>query len=209
MASGCLAKVVFSDARHNFLLHGLAAVGVLLFTPVIFGLSGLNARMAAQPMEIVSAVIGTILMTPVFMPEQNENIRDVVCARKTSHILVCFLRLLLAAILAVLLTGVLALWMRHSGSEVSLRLFAGAAGNALALGSLGFFASAVGDNAVIGYMTAFSYFFADLFLREKLGVFDLFTFSQGKTAVNLWLYVTAAVLVSAALAFRRLSALRS
>ena len=74
MASGCLAKVVFSDARHNFLLYGLAAVGVLLFTPVIFGLSGLNARMAAQPMEIVSAVIGTILMTPVFMPEQNETL---------------------------------------------------------------------------------------------------------------------------------------
>lgn len=205
MVSGCLAKVVYSDVRHNFLPHYLAAASVLLAAPVIFGLSELSERMAALPMETLSPIIGAVLMTPVFMPEQSESISDVVRSKKTSHTLVCFLRLMCSAVLALALVGALALYMRHSGSQVTARLFAGAAGSALALGSLGFFAAAVGDNAVIGYMAAIAYFIMDLFLRGKLGVFDLFTFSGGGTSVSPWLYVTAAALTAAALLYRRLA----
>lgn len=203
MVSGCLAKVVSSDVRHNFLPHYLAAVGLLLITPVVFGLAGLSERMAAQPLEIISPLIGTVLMTPVFMPEQNEVICDVVRSKKTSHILVCFLRLVCAVVLTVALVGLLSAYMRYNESKVTARLFLSAAGSGIALGSLGFFAAAVGDNSVIGYMVSLSYLLMNMFMRSKLGVFDLFTFTGGKTDVNIWLYVTAVVLVALALLLRR------
>ena len=62
MVSGCLARIAYSDVRHNFLPHYLAAVGVLLITPVIFGLSELTAQMAAQPLEIMPLLMGIILL---------------------------------------------------------------------------------------------------------------------------------------------------
>lgn len=205
MASGCLAKVVCSDVKHNFLIHYLAAAGVLAIAPVLFGLSGLSERMAALVLEILSPVIGTILMTPVFMPEQNEGILDVVRSKKTSHTTICFLRLLCSAAVTVALMAILAGIMRYNDSQVTLRIFVGAAGSAAALGSLGFFAAAVGDSAVAGYMVSAAYFLMNLFLRDKLGVFSLFNFSGGKTEINLWLYAAAAVLVVIALVFRRLA----
>ena len=203
MVSGCLAKVVFSDAKHNFLIHYLAAVILLLAAPIVFGFSGLDERMAAIPLEIISPVIGMVLMTPVFMPEQNENIYDVVKSKKLSHTLVCFMRIILAAILTIAIVGVLALYMRSCDSQVTARLFAGTIGSALALGALGTFCAAVGDNAVIGYMVSISYIVMDLFMRTKLKKFDLFTFTDGGTKVNLWLYAAAAVLVISALIWRK------
>ncbi|MBQ4466124.1 MAG: hypothetical protein II916_09210 [Oscillospiraceae bacterium] len=203
MVSGCLAKVVFSDARHNFLVHDLAAAALLLAAPVVFGLSGLNERMAAVPLEMLAPVIGTILMTPVFSPEQNESIYDVVKSKKISHTLVCCLRILLAAVLTAVLVGALAFYMRCSDSQVTARLFAGALGSALALGALGTFFAAVGDNVVIGYMVSISYLVMNLFLRKKLEPFDLFTFSDGGTAVDPWLYAAAVILILSALLWRR------
>ena len=203
MVSNCLAKVVYSDVRHNFLLHYLAAIVALAVTPVIFGLSELNEKMAAQPLEIMSPIFGMILMTPIFLPEQNESISDVVRSKKTSHILVCFLRLLCSLLLTIALVGILALYMRYNDSKVTARLFAGAIGGALALGSLGFFSSAVCDNAVTGYMVSASYLLMNMILREKLWIFDMFSFSEGKTEINSWLYLSALVLIILALLFRK------
>ena len=203
MASGCLVKVVCSDVRHNFLVHYIAAVGALILSSAVFGFAELDERMAAQPLELLSPIIGVILMTPVFLPEQNEGVYDVVRSKKTSHILVCFLRLMCSVLLTTGLVGALSVYMKFNDSQVTLRLFAGAAGSGLALGSLGFFAAAVGDSTVVGYMVSVAYLLMDMFMREKLKVFNLLNFSCGKTEINTWLYVTAAVLIAAALLFRR------
>lgn len=203
MASGCLAKVVFSDAKHNFLIHYLAAVVLLLAAPAVFGFSGLDERMAAIPLEIISPVIGMILMTPVFMPEQNESIYDVVKSKKISHTLVCLLRIILSAALTAALVGALALCMRCNDSQVTARLFVSTIGSAIALGALGTFCAAVGDNAVIGYMVSISYLVMDLFMRTKLKKFDLFTFTDGGTKENPWLFAAAVILVLAALIWRK------
>ncbi|MBQ8967549.1 hypothetical protein [Ruminococcus sp.] len=204
MASGCLAKVVFSDAKHNFIIHYLAAIGLLLVSPVVFGFSGLDERLAAIPLEMLAPILGIILMTPVFMPEQNESIYDVVRSKKISHTLVCLLRILLSAVIIALLVGGLSLHMYHSGSQVTARVFASALISALTLGALGTFASALGDSSIIGYMVSASYFVLNMLLHNKLKKFDLFTFTDGGTKVNLWLAAAAAILVFAALLWRKI-----
>lgn len=203
MVSGCLAKVVYSDAKHNFLIHYLLALGVLLVTPILFGLNNLDERLSAQPLEIMVPLIGIILMTPIFMPEQNESIRDVVRARKTSYYLVCFLRLLVAAVIMTVMTAAIVLYMKRCGSAVTFRHFAGAAASAAALGSLGFFAAALSDNAVTGYMAALIYYIINFFLKEKLGVFFLFSMTFGSFSEKKWLIITAIALTAAAFIVRK------
>ena len=208
MASGCLAKVVSSDVKNNFLLHYAAALGVVLLSPVMFGLSELDARTAAQPLEYLLPIMGIILMTPVFMPEQNESIRDVVRSKKTSYLLICFLRLLCSAALILLLSGGMILYMKHCRSQVTVRHFACAVSGALALGSVGFLAAAVRDNVIAGYMAAVIYYISSLFMKEKMGRFYLFSMTGGSFREKKTLFVMAAVLVASGFIYKHLRDMR-
>lgn len=203
MVSSCLVKVVCLDIKHNFILHYLLATGIVLATPILFGISELNEKMAAQPLEMVSSIIGIVVLTPIFMPEQNKSIYDLVKSKKTSHTLVCFLRLICSAFIAVLLIGILALLMKYNSSDISIRLYMSALSSAFALGSLGLFVSSSGNNVIIGYMVSITYFTMNLFMRNKLNIFDLFTFTDGGNKVNLWLYVFSSVLTILALLNRK------
>lgn len=204
MVSGCLAKIVFSDTKHNYLLHYLAALGVVLLTPVIFGVSRLDERLAAQPLEFFLPLMGAILMPAVFMPEQNESIRDVVRSKKTPYPGVCFMRLLCGAVFITVLTGAFVLYMKSMDSVVTMRLFAGSLASTFALGAAGFFASAVSDNVIVGYMTAVIYYICNFGLKDKLGVFFLFSMTTGSFDEKKWLCILSVVLIAAGFALRRL-----
>lgn len=205
MVSGSLAKVVFSDIKHNFLIHYLLALGFIVITPLIFGISELNERMSAQPLEMMSSAIGIITLTPIFLPEQNKSIRDLVRAKKTSHELICVLRTLCSIFVIIVLVGILAVYMKYNDSDVSLKLFISAVSGAFALGGLGYFMSAAGDNVIIGYMVSATYFIMNLFLRSKLDIFDLFTFTDGNNQVNIWLFIFSLIMIISAILYRKIS----
>lgn len=204
MVSGCLAKIVSSDTRHNYLLHYLAALGVVLLTPVIFGVSRLDELLAAQPLEFFLPLMGAILMPAVFMPEQNESIREVVRSKKTPYLGVCFMRLLCGVVFITALTGAFVLYMKSMDSVVTMRLFAGSLASTFALGAAGFFASAVSDNVIVGYMTAVIYYICNFGLKDKLGVFFLFSMTTGSFEEKKWLCILSVVLVVSGFVLRRL-----
>lgn len=206
MVSGCLAKVVFSDIKHNFLIHYLLAIGFIIITPIVFGISELNERMSAQPLEMMASIIGIVTLTPVFLPEQNKSIRDLVRAKKTSHELVCIMRTLCSTLVIFLLVGLLAVYMKYNESDVSVRLYFSAISGAFALGGLGYFMSAVGDSVTVGYMMSASYFIMNLFLRSRLDIFDLFTFTDGGNQVNIWLYIISLILIIFSIVYRKITA---
>lgn len=204
MASGCLARVVSSDVKHNFLIHYLAAAAVLLLTPVIFGLAELDRGMAAIPLETTPPLMGLILLTPLFSPEQNEGILDTVRSKKTSRQLVTGMRTLCALAVLALLIAALGGYMKYNSCDVTPEMCAGAFAGAAALGALGFFSSAVTDNLIVGYMVSVMYFLMDLFLRNKLGKFCLMSMSCNIKGSKPVLAIAAVVLIAAAVLFRRI-----
>ena len=76
-------KILSENLKHNFLVHFILAVIIAVLTPVVFSISSLDARASAQPLEMILPFIGVILLTPVFLPEQNKEIRDVIRSKKT------------------------------------------------------------------------------------------------------------------------------
>ena len=204
MLSSCLARVVSSDVKHNFLIHYLAAAAVMLATPVLFGLAELDSRMAAQPLELMPPLMGLILLTPLLSPEQNEGISDTVRSKMTSRQLVACTRIVCSLLVLALFTGALSVYMRYNDCDVTLKMFAGAFAGAAALGALGFFVSAVTDNVIAGYMVTIMYYIMDLFLKEKLGKFCLMSMSSNIKGSKPVLAVSAAVLIAAALFFRKM-----
>ena len=204
MASGCLARVVSSDVRHNFLIHYIAAAAVLLMTPVIFGLAELDRSMAALPLETMPPLMGLILLTPLLSPEQNEGILDTVRSKKMSRQLVTGLRVLCSLAVLAILIAALGGYMKYNSCDVTLGMCAGAFAGAAALGALGFFSSAVTDNVIVGYMVSVMYFFMNLFLRNKLGRFCLMSMSCNIKGSKPVLAAAALVLIAAAMLFRRI-----
>ena len=203
MASGCLARVVSSDARHNFLIHYLTAAGVMLLTPVIFGLSALDRELSAQPLEFMPPLAGLILLTPLFMPEQYDGIGDTVRSKRMSRQLVTAMRLLCSAVILAVLTGLLWTAMKLGDCDITAKMYGSAFIGALMLGSVGFFLSAVTDNAIVGYMTGMMYFLMSLLMRDRMGRFCLMPMTARVSGSTSVLLVTALVLIVGGMAYRR------
>lgn len=202
MASCSLARVVCSDVRHNFLMHYLAAAAVVVLSPAFFSVSELNPRQAAQPLEVIISLIGVIMMTPVFLPEQNESIRDVVRSKKTPYLLVCMLRLIFSMMIMTVFIALFVVYMKHSSSDVSFRHFLGTVASAAALGAIGFFASGISNNIIIGYMASLFYYIMNFSLKDKLGVFYIFSMINGSFEEKKWLFGISTVLIIATFGFK-------
>lgn len=77
-----LLKITKTNLRRFFPPFFAAALGIALLTPAVFGITDLNFTAAAQPLEMMLSTSGAALLTPVFFPEQQENIRDVIRSKK-------------------------------------------------------------------------------------------------------------------------------
>lgn len=190
-------KIISVNLRHNFLPHLLLALVIALFTPVIFGISSLNGREAAQPLEMMLSLTGPVLLTPIFLPEQNENIRDLIRSKRIDHLVVCFIRLLYSVFFLAVIFAVFTLIMYRSETAVTLRHFVGGFGSALFLGALGFFCAGVSMNAVIGYMVSMIYYISNFAMKDELKELYLFSMSAGSFHEKYWLLSCSAVLFAA------------
>lgn len=172
-----LGKIVSVNLRRNFLPHLLAAVLVMTALTMLMGISALNERQAAQPVEMTMPLVGAILLTPVFHPEQDEAVRDVVRSKKTSYHAVCAMRVIYSVLFLAILCGGFVSIMYLCESAVTLRHFVGGFASGVFLGAVGFFFAGVSGNVIVGYMAAFIYYVADFAFGKKL-LLDMFSMTS-------------------------------
>ncbi len=189
------AKILGVNLSRNFLPYLLTAFAIVLLAPVICGISGLQGEYAAQPLERFLCLSGPVLLTPVFWPEHNENIRDVIRARKTDYLTVCALRVVSSLFALAFFYGGFVLVMRICESEAGILHFVGGYASALFLGAMGFCAAGGFDSPVAGYMVSMVYYILNFVLKEKLGPWFLFSQSMGSFEEKYWLLGSSAVLI--------------
>lgn len=204
MEFGLWVKIARVNLRHNFLPCMLAALAVALCTPVVFEISSLDRKLAAQPLEMLLSLSGAVLLTPVFLPEQDENICDLVRSKKISYLSVCALRAAYSAIALALLIGGFTLLMRGCESAVTWEHFFGAFASAFFLGALGLLGASISKNVTVGYMAAMIYYIMNFALKEKLKDFYLFSISAGDGGGKLFLTAAAVLLAAAAFGWKSL-----
>lgn len=192
-------KILSVNLRRNFLPHFVVAVIIALLTPVVFSISSLDAKAAAQPIEMLLSLTGTVLLTPIFLPEQNENIRDLIRSKRTDYLNICIMRLIYSVFALAVIIGGFVLVMNFCESDVTIRHFIGGFATALLLGSIGFFSAAISENAPVGYMSSLIYYIANIGLKDKLGKLYLFSMSAGSFEEKYWLYTSSVFLFTAGL----------
>lgn len=178
----------------------------LLFVAVSDGFisfKGLESAQAAKVMEMYAAFVGILLLTPLFMPEQDKEIWDLERSKALDMWKVYLPRLILA-LTGCLFTVSLFVWRIRSGGgafEADI-LFRGACCEILFLGSIGFFASAVTNQVVLGYMAAVVYFVMNLSGGKYLGKLALFQMMRGEYGTWVYWLAGAVVLLAAGIAVR-------
>ncbi|MDE5755250.1 MAG: hypothetical protein K2H89_12040 [Oscillospiraceae bacterium] len=183
-------KILCVNLKHNFLIHFFVAVIIAMLTPVVFSIYSLNATASAQPLEMLLPFVGTVLLTPVFLPEQNEEIRDVIRSKKTDYLTVCLIRVVYSILAIAVITAVFVLVMRWCACDVTMKHFLGSFASSLFMGVVGFVVAGLSSNVSAGYMAAMVYYTANIGLKDKLGVFFLFSmYSDGEFSIKYWLIV--------------------
>lgn len=174
--------------------HLFIALVIAFFTQALFGIASLDAREAAQPLERLLSLTGTVLLTPIFLPEQNENIRDLIRSKRTDYLAVCVVRLIYSIFFLAVIMGVFTYVMRCCESAVTVRHFVGGFATALFLGSLGFFFAGISQNTIVGYMISMIYYITNFGIKDELKDLYLFSMSAGSFTEKYWLIGGSAVL---------------
>jgi hypothetical protein len=157
----------------------LLAAALLAVFPLFFGVQYLNAVSAASFLERFVALAGIVLLVPIFAPEQDHNILDIVRARMLPQTCIILIRLALSLACLFALITILALIMKSGECTFPLWPFtAGTFITALTLGSVGFAGAGLTNNVVTGYCLSFLLWFANFTLRDKLGLWYLFSMTR-------------------------------
>jgi hypothetical protein len=178
----------------------LIAVLLLALTPIIFSISNLDFTSAVRICEQFVALIGVIILVPVFSPEEESGIRETVEAKYTSQLYIYIIRIIMAvtAIAALISLGIFILLM-YGGSFKAGILLAGTFATALFLGTLGLFAAASRQIAA-GYMVPIVYFILDMMTKGKYTKnFYLFSLMNNSFREKYHLLGAAVILIVMAL----------
>ena len=192
-----LGKILSVNLKNNFLIHFLLSIAVAVLTPVVFTISSLGSRASAQPLEMLLVFIGMIMLTPIFQPENNEEIRDVIRSKKTSYLFVCMIRVLYSVFAIFLITALFVLLMKHNECDVTWRHIIGGGASALFLGTVGFAFSGLSGSVSAGYMASFVYYAANIGLKDKLGICFLFSmYSKDNFNDKFWLIALSVIIIA-------------
>ena len=149
--------------KNHYVGHLAAALLFCLLAPVIVGMEALNRYQAGQVLDMYFSLLGIVLLTPLFMPEQNKDIRDLLASKEYPVRNVQLLRLLQAGLGLALMN--LFILFRMKLGECTFPFgtyFLCAMASCIFLGGLGIFAYGITDNLIAGYMIPLGYYMAAL-----------------------------------------------
>ena len=196
-----IARINF---RHNTFLSIVVSAVIIMITPMIFGTSNLDKMASAVPLEMFVSLIGIVLLTPIFQPEQNREIADVVLPKRVSIDIIYLIRTGYLFVSLIALLAFVCAYMRMQKSDVTLLLLVGTAANSVFLGSLGMLTSALTDNTVIAYMIPLVYYMLNYGAGGKLGNYDLFSMRVLNFQPKVWLLTTGILLIFVSILIKRL-----
>lgn len=196
-------KLAVSFLRHQYKLHLLLTAALCLLSGCIMSFRNLDAVQSAAVMERYAILSGIFLMAPLFMPEQD---RDIWLLERSKAMPVCrlyLIRILLAVfLLLAVLGGFQAVMYLGNSSFDGRALLRGAFSEALFLGSIGFFVSAVTNQVILGYMVSFIYYVVNMGGAKYFGKFGLLQMLRGNEGFWYWQASAALLLISAGILLR-------
>lgn len=172
-------KIAKVNWKHNLWPHVIVGVLLCVCSPLVMGVENLEESQVAKILELYLSFLGMILLIPLFLPDTNKDVRDLIASKKVPIIGIRIVRMLEALlILVVLLCAYLAALKCGNCQFHFETCFYAAFATCLFQGGLGVLLYSVIDNIALAYMIPFLYYIISMGGGSKyLGKFWLAGYS--------------------------------
>lgn len=196
-------QILKVNLKHNLVPHILITLMLFLVAPVIMGVENLNQVQTARVMEIYVSLFGIILCIPLFMPDQDKDIRDLLRSKKESMIKIQFIRIIEAVFFLSIIIALFLLSLKYGQCEFYFgRYFYGTLANSIFLGGLGIITFSIVDNLAVAYMIPILYYILNYGSGPKLGKFNMFSMMRGSFDEKNCLFFVGMLLIVVAILYR-------
>lgn len=192
-------QIAKENLKFHMPVHLLLAAALLLLSPLVLGIRNLPEADTCKVMEYYVSLLGLILLVPVFLPEQDENLRELVRAKYTSQACVYAIRLAESCCaLSLLLLGYLDV-LKYGDCRFPFGpVFWGSLATMVYLGGLGAAVFSFSKNLVAGYMIPIVFYIGNFGGGQKyMGIFYLFSMSLGEYGPKILLGIMGILLLAA------------
>lgn len=177
-------NLIVINLKLNTLAYLLFSIVFLCILPIVQGVSNLNKTATALCLENFVAIIGIILLVPIFSPEESKEIDEVVSSKSISTFKPYAVRTVLASIsILVLVSGFCTMLRYNSCIFPFIPYIFGTFISAIFLGSIGMFASSLLGSTIVGYMTSIWYLIINMMTGNKY-VGDFYILSMKNNSFN-------------------------
>lgn len=199
-------KISAVNFKYNLLPHLLVSMLLCLAAPLFIGTRNLDTYQVAKIMEAYLCLIGIILLIPVFIPDMNKDIRDLIASKRMPMYSLHIIRTLWALFFLVLMSLAF-LWILK-GENCAFdfwEMFYTVTANALFLGGMGMFVFALFDQAVFAYMIPLVYYVINFGGRKHFGNFYLFSMQVGHFTEKHYLLAGGLIFMAGAVFVRKIT----
>lgn len=197
-------KIAKVNLKFNLFPHIIAALSLCLISPIIMGVKNLDSINSAKILEMYISFLGIIVLVPLFMPEQDKDIRDLVKSKKESITINYLIRIVEAlGFLIIIVLGFLIFLKRGNCTFDFTQYFYGTISTCIFLGGLGVLVYSIVDNIAVGYMVPILYYILCYGAGKKyLGKFYLFLMMQGNILDKKYLLIAGILMIAIGIFYR-------
>lgn len=197
-------KIAKVNLKFNLLPHIIAAICLCLISPLIMGVKNLDSINTAKVLDVYISLLGIILLIPIFIPDQDRDIRDLIRSKKESIAVNYLIRITEAVVFLILIVFSFLLYLKIGNCIFDFsKYFYGAVSTCVFLGGLGIFAYSIVDNIAVGYMIPILYYILCYGAGKKyLGKFYLFSMLQGNTMDKKYLLISGILMIVVGIFYR-------
>ena len=196
-------KIAASFLRFQYYPHLLLTLLLCLYAGFVVSFRNLTAGQSAKVIEMYVIFVGILLLTPLFMPEQDKEIWRLTQTKKTPMWQTYVIRLVIAVLLCMGIVAVFLSIIKGSNSQVEFtKMWLGGISEVIFLGSIGYVVSGITNQVVLGYMAAVMYYAVNIGAHDKFKALGLFQMAAGTYDFTGWMLAAAGVLLVAAIVIR-------
>lgn len=181
-------KIAMINLKYNLFPYLLAAFVVCLVAPLFIGIRNLDFFQSAKVIEMYLTFLGMIVFPPVFQPDLDREMSDVIRTKKEPVVTSYIIRMSESFCAAFILCVIFLSCMKSGNCEFPLGYgLAAFVSDICFIGGIELVVFSFSGNPVLAYMVAILYYIANIGLGPKLGVLYLFSMQTGKPADKLFL----------------------
>lgn len=192
------------NLKFNLLPHILVTLFLAVLAPVIMGVSNLESLQVAKVVDLYLSLFGIVLCVPLFIPDEDHSIRELLESKKESMYVVHVIRLVEGVCILLISLVLFLLFMKQQGSNFPYYQYLyGAVANGLFLGGLGIMIYSILDNLAVAYMIPILYYVMCMGGAKKyLDKFYLFSMMGGSIEDKIYLLVAGIVMIGVGIIMR-------